>query len=113
MPWEQAADSVGSAETPLGNTELMFSEGLGQSMGDEWVHGIYSIVIYTCAWNLVKFKLSYIDLVIVEFSSDPTIYCHHLDSENLTQISDSVFYTKFFCLNQQRIGKLRTDFNKH
>jgi hypothetical protein len=107
MPWEQAADPLGSTENSWPLDSPISSEGLEQSLGNDWIHGIRVLGIW------LKLSFSYIDLIIVEFPSDPAIYCYHLDSGNFTQILNSVFYTKFFCLNQQRIGKLKRDFHKY
>jgi hypothetical protein len=48
MPREQAADPVGSSENSCPLDSLISSEGLGQSMGDDWIHGIYCIIIQKC-----------------------------------------------------------------
>jgi len=110
MPWEQAADPIGPAETPLGTTGIShIFGGIGTVDGrllDSWYLLYYRSVLEI----RLKLSFSYIGLLIVEFSSDPAIYCYHLDSGNLTQILDSVFYTKFFCLNQQRIWQTQNRF---
>jgi len=103
MPWEQAADPIGSADTPLGTTGISHIVGRIGIVDVRRLDSRYLLCYIRVLGIWLKLSFSYIGLVIVEFSSDPVIYCHHLGSGNLTQILDSVFYTKFFCFNQQRI----------
>jgi len=111
MPWERAADPIGSAETPLGTTGIShIFGGIGTVDGrrlDSWCLLCYRHVLG------IWFNLSffYIGLVFVEFSSDPPIYCHHVDSGNLTQILDSysiLFYTTLYYSIHQSIVTMST-----